>query len=258
MRAELKMNAPTPAVPDGNPLAYSIVTLVFFTTYVFFQPPATVLTKKIGPRMFLSAICFLWGCTMIGMGRLSPSLSEFKNYADFHASLSGFVKQWQQLAALRVVLGIFEAGFFPGCVYLLSTWYCRYEMGKRNAFFYLIGMMASALGGILAYGLMQMNGLAGYMGWSWIVCLPVCVLRCLANGKQFIIEGILTVLVAIGGYIFLVPFPDDNPHKSWGFLNEREVAWVIARVDADRGDAKTEPFSLVKFLKPATDLKVCI
>lgn len=149
MRVELKMNAPTPLVPDGNPLAYSIVTLVFFTTYVFFQPPATILTKKIGPRVFLSAICFLWGCVMIGMG---------------------FVKKWQQLAALRVVLGIFEAGFFPGCVYLLSTWYCRYEMGKRNAFFYLIGMMASALGGILAYGLMQMNGLAGYMGWSWIVC----------------------------------------------------------------------------------------
>lgn len=69
-------------------------------------------------------------------------------------------------------------------------------------------------------------------------------------------EGILTVCVAIGGYIFLVPFPDDSPEKCWGFLNKREVAWVMARVDADRGDAKTEPFSLVKFLKPAGDFKV--
>lgn len=238
MRVELKMNPPTPAVPDGNPLAYSIVTLVFFTTYVFFQPPATVLTKKIGPRTFLSAICFLWGCTMIGMG---------------------FVKTWQQLAALRVVLGVFEAGFFPGCVYLLSTWYCRYEMGKRNALFYLIGMMASALGGILAFGLMQMDGLAGYMGWSWIVRCPHVVLissHPIANRYQFIIEGILTVLVAIGGYIFLVPFPDDNPEKCWGFLNAREVAWIIERVNQDRGDAVAEPFSLVKFLKPSGDLKV--
>lgn len=81
----------------------------------------------------------------------------------------GFVKTWQQLAALRVILGIFEAGFFPGCVYLLSTWYCRYEMGRRNAFFYLIGMLASAFSGILAFGLMQMDGLGGYQGWSWIV-----------------------------------------------------------------------------------------
>ncbi|KJX96043.1 phthalate transporter like protein [Zymoseptoria brevis] len=218
MRQELGM-IKSAATPNGNPMAYSIVTLVFFTTYVFFQPPATVLTKKIGPRNFLATICFLWGCTMIAMG---------------------FVKTWQQLAALRVVLGIFEAGFFPGCVYLLSTWYCRYEMGRRNAFFYLIGMLASAFSGILAFGLMQMDGLGGYQGWSWI----------------FIIEGIITVIIAIVGYIFLVPFPDDNPEKCWGFLNEREVAFVIARVNADRGDAQAEPFNLVKFLKPAADLKI--
>jgi hypothetical protein len=86
MRTELEM-VPTAANPNPNPMAYSIVTLVFFTTYVFFQPPATVLTKKIGPRNFLAAICFLWGVTMIGMG---------------------FVTSWQQLAALRVVLGVFE------------------------------------------------------------------------------------------------------------------------------------------------------
>lgn len=66
----------------------------------------------------------------------------------------------------------------------------------------------------------------------------------------------MTVLVAVGGYIFLVPFPDDNPEKCWGFLNKREVAWVIDRVNLDRGDAATEPFSLVKFLKPAGDWKV--
>jgi MFS family permease len=81
----------------------------------------------------------------------------------------GFVKDWQSLAALRVVLGILEAGFFPGAVYLLSTWYCRYEMHKRYSVFYFIGSMSSALAGILAYGLMQMKGIAGYAGWRWIV-----------------------------------------------------------------------------------------
>lgn len=49
----------------------------------------------------------------------------------------------------------------PGVVYLLSTWYTRYEVGKRYAFFYLIGCVASAFGGILAFGLMQMEGIAG-------------------------------------------------------------------------------------------------
>jgi MFS family permease len=81
-----------------------LASLVFFTTYVAFQPPATVAIRKVGPRPFLAAITLLWGALMIGMG---------------------FVKNFDQLAALRVVLGILEAGFFPGCVYLLSTWYTR-------------------------------------------------------------------------------------------------------------------------------------
>lgn len=57
-------------------------------------------------------ITLLWGGVMIGMG---------------------FSKTWQQMAALRVVLGIFEAGFFPSCVYLLSTWYTRCKSGFNRA-----------------------------------------------------------------------------------------------------------------------------
>lgn len=200
-------------------MRYSIVTLVFFITYIIFQPPATVLTRKIGPRYFLAGLCIGWGAVMIGMG---------------------FTNNWGALAACRVILGLFEAGFFPGCVYLLSTWYVRYDMGKRYSVFYLLGVVASAFSGILAFGLMQMNGLAGLGGWRWI----------------FIIEGVITVCVGIMGYIMLVPFPDANPEKSWGFLNKREVDFVVARVNADRSDVAVEPFNLVKFLKPGLDLKV--
>jgi len=105
--------------------------------------------------------------------------------------------------------------------------------------FYVIGSLASACSGILAYGISQMNGVAGYGGWRWI----------------FIIEGILTCLVAFGGYIFIVNFPDDA-HKNWRFLNEREVRFVIARVNLDRADAVTESFAWGKFLRPALDLKI--
>lgn len=72
------------------------------------------------------------------------------------------------MVGLRVILGILEAGFFPGCAYLMSTWYTRYELQKRYSIFYLIGSLASALAGILAYGLMQMKGLGNLSGWSWI------------------------------------------------------------------------------------------
>lgn len=81
-----------------------IVTLVFFVTYIVFQPPSTIIVRAIGPRYHLASLTLLWGGLMVGMG---------------------FVKNWQQLAVCRVILGILEAGFFPSCVYLLSTWYTR-------------------------------------------------------------------------------------------------------------------------------------
>lgn len=105
-----------------------------------------------------------------------------------------FVVEWTQLIPLRIVLGIFEAGFFPGCTYLLSCWYTRYEVQKRYAIFYVIGSLSSAFSGILAYGFYHMNGLGslgeqygqhygpikaqpiapkgimpGIAGWRWIL-----------------------------------------------------------------------------------------
>jgi MFS family permease len=88
-------------------MSQSVITLVFFVTYIIFQPPSTVVVRKIGPRIHLALITLLWGAVMIGMG---------------------FSKTWEQMAALRVVLGLFEAGFFPSCVYLLSTWYTRCKL----------------------------------------------------------------------------------------------------------------------------------
>ncbi|KAK0725386.1 major facilitator superfamily domain-containing protein [Lasiosphaeris hirsuta] len=197
---------------------YSIISLVFFITYVVFQPPSTVVVRAIGPRIHLGLITLLWGGLMIGMG---------------------FVKEWQAMAALRVVLGILEAGFFPSCVYLLSTWYTRYEVGKRNSVFFMVGCVAAAFAGILAYGIMQMAGLAGLSGWRWI----------------FIIEGILTCVLGALGYWLLVDFPDSK-RKIWSFLNQRELDWICARVQADRGDVKARPFNLVKYLRTGLDIKI--
>jgi len=209
MAAELRLNVG---------MRYSIITLVFFTTYIVFQFPSTIIIRYLGPRNHLAGITLLWGICMIGMG---------------------FTDTWETLAGLRVVLGILEAGFFPGCVYLLSTWYVRYDMHKRYSVFYFIGSCASAFAGILAYGLMQMQGLAGYRGWRWI----------------FIMEGVLTCLIAVVGWFLIVGFPDDA-HKNWRFLNERETRYIMAKVNADRGDAKTEAWDPKKFFGAGLDLKI--
>lgn len=226
---------------------YSIIVLVFFPIYVFLQPPATVVLRKLGPRTFLPTITILWGIAMICFG---------------------FVKQWYEMIPLRLVLGVFEAGFFPGCAYLLSCWYPRYELQKRNAVFYLIGSMSSAFSGILAYGFWQMNGLGdlgsdygqhygptklkphapsgimpGIAGWRWI----------------FIMQGLITVVVGTIGVFTIVDFPElaaKRSKTSMSFLSEREAAFVVARIEKDRHDVIAEPFQLGQYLKNALDLKV--
>ncbi|KAF7563583.1 hypothetical protein G7046_g538 [Stylonectria norvegica] len=197
---------------------YNIANLVFFITYIIFQPPSTVLIRKIGPRLHLSVITLCWGGVMIGMG---------------------FVKSYSQLAGMRSILGFLEAGFFPSCVYLLSTWYTRYEVGKRYSVFYLLGCVASAFSGILAYGLMQLNGRQGLTGWRWI----------------FIVEGVLTCALGIAGYWLLVDFPDSK-RESYRFLGQRERLWVVSRINRDRGDSVTPPFQLGRFLSGGKDWKI--
>ncbi|KAI0377155.1 major facilitator superfamily MFS-1 [Hypomontagnella monticulosa] len=196
---------------------YSVATLVFFITYIIFQPPSTVVIRKVGPRLFLSTITLLWGVLMIGFG-FSPS--------------------FEVLTALRIILGALEAGYFPGCVYLLSTWYTRYEVGRRYSVFYLLGCVASACSGILAFGLMQITA-AGLSGWRWI----------------FIVEGIITCCLASLGYWLLVDFPESD-RKSWRFLTDRERAWIVRRVNADRGDVVAPKFKLTLFLKGGMDWRV--
>jgi hypothetical protein len=86
---------------------------------------------------------------------------------------------------------------------------------------------------------MHMGGLANLGGWRWI----------------FIIEGIIPCLLGIAGYWLLVDFPDSK-RKSWRFLGDKERAWICARVNADRGDAKIQPFSMDKFLSAGRDWKI--
>jgi MFS family permease len=110
---------------------------------------------------------------------------------------------------------------------------------KRFSIFYLIGCVASALAGILAFGLMQLDGSQGLAGWRWI----------------FILEGVITGAIGVLAMIFLVDFPD-RAHKSWKFLSERECAFVVRRINRDRSDGDAEPFTLKRFMKPALDLKI--
>ncbi|KAF9894595.1 hypothetical protein FE257_006483 [Aspergillus nanangensis] len=196
---------------------YSTMVVTFFPFYTLFQPPMTVIARKFGPRYFIGGITVAWGIVMAALG---------------------LVSDWRALVGLRCVLGLLEAGFFPSCVFLIGTWYVRHETAKRLALFYLVGSALSGFGGILAYGLQQMEGIQGKAGWRWI----------------FIMEGVLTVLMGLVGLTFIVDFPEDARRTRW-FLTDREIDIMIDRVEKDRGDAHVTPFNLKEYLGFVADWK---
>lgn len=134
---------------------YSILTMMFFVPYILFEFPSNLAMRKIGPAIWLGTIGILWGVVTIGMG---------------------FTHTWGTLLICRIIFGAFEAGLFPGAIYLLGSWYQRWEIQKRFTGFYVVGSVSNGFGGLLAYGIQHMEGLAGLGAWRWI----------------FIIEGILS------------------------------------------------------------------
>ncbi|KAL9097803.1 MAG: hypothetical protein Q9165_000129 [Trypethelium subeluteriae] len=119
-------------------------------------------------------------------------------------TLLGIVQNYQGLLAARIFLGIAEAG------------YPRYDVQVRQAIFFSAASIAGAFSGLLAYGISFMDGIAGLAGWRWI----------------FILEGILTVVVALGSYFFIYDFPETAR-----FLSNEERAFVVFRLRYDYQDA---------------------
>ncbi|KAH6702740.1 hypothetical protein VD0002_g4639 [Verticillium dahliae] len=197
---------------------FSVTIVVFFATYILFQPVSTIMARTFGPRLYFSAITLSSGLVVVGMG---------------HA------KSWIDMIIMRLLLGALDSGFFPSCHYLLSTWYTRSEVGSRFSWFYILVSISYAFGGLLASGLTRMDGLGNLRGWSWI----------------FMIDGITTCLLGLAGLFLLVEFPDTTKPSRY-FLSSRELAWVKSRVDADRGDVAISKLTLTKLMRGGLDPKV--
>ncbi|GLA96323.1 hypothetical protein AtubIFM57143_003788 [Aspergillus tubingensis] len=202
---------------QGN--QYNIIAVVFFPPYICLQMLGPVLIRRLGPKIFLAGICFIWGIAMM---------------------CGGFVHNWAQLAGIRIIIGALEAGFFPAAVYLIATWYTRYQMQKRFAIFYLLGCVASAFTGILSYGITFMNGLGGLTAWRWI----------------FVIQGLLTCTLAAISYFVLINFLDRMRSSKSRFLSDREYDFITHQINDDRGDVRLEPFNLKKYLVAALDINI--
>lgn len=125
---------------------FSTAVSIFYATYVAFEAPWAILMKKLTPRVLLTSLCVVWSVTTIA---------------------SGFITNIGGLYAARLVLGACEGGLFPGLNLYLTMVYKREEQAKRVSYLFVCTALSGAFGGLLAYGLLKMDGVANMAGWKW-------------------------------------------------------------------------------------------
>lgn len=136
---------------------YSVSLLLFFPGYFLAEVPSNMILVKFGVKSWMSFITFGFGLCVMCMG---------------------FAPNWKVLAFLRFMLGLFEGGIYPACVYLLSSWYPRYKLHRRLSALYGVGVISSAFGGVLAYGISRMSGTRNMLGWRWVFIVRRLLQQC--------------------------------------------------------------------------------
>ncbi|KAM3416385.1 hypothetical protein BST61_g7983 [Cercospora zeina] len=195
---------------QGN--QFQIAVSILFVTYVIFELPSNLVMKKyVRPSRWIASITMGWGLV---------------------ATFSGFTQSYAGLLVCRLLLGATEAGLFPGMVVYLTFFYTKNELALRTAYLFVSAAIAGSIGGLLAYGIGFMDGLAGYSGWRWIL----------------IIEGIPTIILAVVCWFYLA----DDANNAY-FLNAEERELVGLRQKAQTG--VTEQFDWVDSRKALKDWK---
>lgn len=170
---------------------YSIALVVFFVSYVVFEIPSNMILTRTRPSRYPPTIMFLWGGVTIGMA---------------------FTPNYETLVALRFVMGILEAGFAPGILMLLSSWYKKEEQSKRFAVYISAAILSGAFGGLLAGSITSgLEGAHGVRGWRWL----------------FVVEGAATMGYAIIALILLPDFPANTSSRKF---SEAEKKLAIRRL----------------------------
>ena len=166
---------------------YGLGAAVFYVGYVCCEVPSNMLLARFGARRTFTRIMLLWGLASTGMM---------------------FVSQPSHFYVLRFLLGVFEAGFFPGIVLYLTYWFPANRRAAAISVFFAGVAVAGVLGGLLSGWIMRdMSGVLGLHGWQWM----------------FAIEGAPAILLAFVAFTLLVDRPQDAP-----WLTSDEKARVAA------------------------------
>nr|WP_233097300.1 MULTISPECIES: MFS transporter [Pseudomonas] len=197
--------------------AYGFGAGLFFIGYALFEVPSNMLLQKVGARIWLTRIMFTWGIV---------------------ATLMAFIQNETHFYILRFLLGVAEAGFFPGVIYYFTRWLPGVERGKAIAIFLSGSAVASLISGPLSGALLQIEGF-GLHGWQWM----------------FGIEGLASV--ALGFFVWF--WLDSKPHDAKWLSREEQDALVgaIDQEQRDREALTTVKPTLGKLLKDRQILLFC-
>ncbi|TAQ86071.1 hypothetical protein B7494_g5617 [Chlorociboria aeruginascens] len=158
----------------------------------------------------------------------------------FTFSLAG-AKTYKQMLALRFIVGLFEAGYWPALYYILGSWYNKRELGKRNGILQSAVSIAPIFSGFLQAGIYNsLNGRAGLAGWRWL----------------FVINGIISLPVAILAY-FCLPDTPGTAKPNWLF-SEREIELARERMSSIGRVPEGKPYSVKVILGYLTSWKTIL
>lgn len=169
---------------------------VFFLGYALCEIPSNLILARVGARRWIARIMITWGLLSVAMM---------------------FVRGPTSFYTLRFLLGVAEAGFFPGIIYYLSNWYPAAARARALSWFMSAIPLSVVIGGPLAGVLLDMHGLLGIKGWQWL----------------FLIEGAPAVIL---GVVVLFYLTDSPEHARW--LEPDERTWLSGRVKAEQAHAK--------------------
>ena len=165
---------------------------IFFLGQGLFDLPSNLLLGKVGPRLWIARIMITWGVI---------------------ATCMSLVKGAHSFYLVRFLLGVSEAGFFPGMILYLTYWFPSEERARAVARFMTATSLAGVIGAPISSFLLKLEGKAGMHGWQWL----------------FIVEGIPTIVGGISVLFLLRDHPRDAP-----WLSDAEKQWLENALEQDR------------------------
>jgi ACS family tartrate transporter-like MFS transporter len=192
--------------------AFGFISGIFFLGYFLFEVPSNVMLNKFGARAWIARILLTWGVI---------------------AAATAFAQTANQLYVLRFLLGVAEAGFFPGIIVYLTYWFRSRELATTVALFTAAIPVSYIIGAPLSTWIMDNVHWFGWSGWRWMLFL----------------EGIPAVFLGIACYFLLTDKPEQ---AKW--LSDDEKTWLLAELERDRQSRKNVKH--LSTLKTLTNPKV--